>query len=75
MVMSDRGLRLPGFKILSLRPLCGTLNNVNCTPFALLQRFRDEGVDTDKPSWEYRGEGIVPLEADTEPVQNINDHR
>ena len=41
-------------------------------------RFRsNEGLE-DKPIWEQTGkpgEGIVPLETDTETVQNINDHR
>ena len=41
-------------------------------------RFRDDTGLQDKPLWEKTGrpgEGIVPLEMDTEPVQNINAHR
>ena len=38
-------------------------------------RFRDAKLDPEKQAWERNGEGIVPLDADTEPVQNINEHR
>ena len=55
-------------------------------PYALLiigcdtyfNRFRSEQGLENKAIWEKTGkpgEGITPLEADTEPVQNINDHR
>ena len=54
--------------------IAGTLTR----QLALHDRFRsDEGLQ-DKPIWEKTGkpgEGIVALEADTEPVQNINQHR
>ena len=38
-------------------------------------RFRDNLLDADKLAWERKGDGLVPLEPDTEPVQNINEHR
>ena len=38
-------------------------------------RFREAVQDDEKPLWECKGEGIAPLQPDTEIVQNINEHR
>ena len=43
-----------------------------CSP---LPSFREAVQDEDKPLWERKGQGITPLEPDTETVQNINEHR
>ena len=41
-------------------------------------RFRDLAVvDDNKPAWELanKADGLVPIDVDTEPVQNVRDHR
>ena len=41
-------------------------------------RFRDLAVvDDNKPGWELanKADGLVPIDVDTEPVQNVRDHR
>ena len=54
-----------------------TCKNIQ-TFFEIFGRFRDLApIDDDKPGWELgnKADGLVPLEPDTETVQNINDHR
>ena len=41
----------------------------------LHNRFRTEVQDDNKPLWERKGGGIVPLQLDTSPIKNIQDHK
>ena len=46
-----------------------------CIMCVLFLRFRDHVQDDEKPLWENKGGGIVPLAFDTSPAKNIVEHR